>query len=503
MSARLPRGLFSANQVRELDARAISEQGIPAATLMERAGRRAFSVSERLWPTAKRIYVVCGIGNNGGDGFVVARLARLAGLEPTIVCVGDQHRLAGHTAQMFEAARSVEVPAVDWSNKPAEAPDLFVDALLGTGINRDVSGVQAQAVAWMNDAPTPVLSIDIPSGLHADTGRVCGDAVHAACTVTFIGLKLGLVTGAARAHCGQLFFDSLGVSRALRDAMTPRAETICYGDLASHLRARSRIAHKGHFGHVLIVGGNAGLAGAARLSGEAAARSGAGLISVAVHPQSAAVVGVAQPEMMVRGVGEAADLTALLARASVIAIGPGLGVDSWSEAFFATVLAHATEHDLPTVIDADGLNRLAGAYHEGDVALPTQLILTPHPGEASRLLDTSVAEVEADRYRAALNLAERYSATVILKGAGTVIASEAGMFVCTHGNPGMGSGGMGDVLTGVIAGLLAQALSPTVAAPLGVCLHASAADTVAEVGGERGLLASDLFPEIRRLVNPA
>ena len=513
MNPHLPRHLHSVAQVRQMDAQAI-ETGVPAEVLMERAGRRCFAIAERLWPEACRFAVLCGIGNNGGDGFVIARLARLAGAEVMIFLVGESARIRGAALTMFQRAQDAEVRVCQFSPtrlsrwcadgaSPA-LPALLIDALLGTGTNRDVRNDTAAAIQWINSSHIPVLAVDIPSGLDADTGRVCAHAVRARCTVTFVGMKQGLVTGAAREHCGQIFFDALDLPEILYRSLSPMASTITYDDCKGYLSRRSRVAHKGHFGHVLVVGGDKGFSGAARLAGEGAARMGAGLISVAAHPDSVIGIGSSRPELIVHSITTPKDLIARCEQASVIVLGPGLGQSAWSGELFDIVCATPC----PLVLDADALNLLATLIYTGQ-GFPQNLmgrsdcVYTPHPGEAARWLDCSVAEVEGDRYLAAQALVECSGGTVILKGAGTLIADTQGVDVCLHGNPGMASGGMGDVLSGVIAALIAQGLSVPMAARTGVCLHALAADLVSSDQGERGLLASDLFPAIRRLANPS
>ena len=513
MNFHLPRRLYSVAQVRRMDAQA-TETEVSGAVLMERAGRSCFTIAKRLWPETCRIAALCGTGNNGGDGFVIARLARLAGIEVTIFLVGKPARIRGDALTMFQRAQDAGVRICQFSparllrwcadDRSQGIPTLLIDALLGTGLNRDVLNDTAAAIQWINSSHLPVLAVDIPSGLDADTGRICAHAVHAWCTVTFIGMKQGLVTGTAREHCGQIFFDALELPEILCSSLSPMASTITYDDCKGYLSRRSRVSHKGNFGHVLVVGGDQGFSGAARLAGEGAARTGAGLVSVAAHPDSVISIGSSRPELMVHAMTTPKDLIARCERVSAIALGPGLGQSAWSSVLFD--IACATPR--PLVLDADALNLLAALIHT-DQRLPEDLmgrsdcVYTPHPGEAARWLGCSVAEIEEDRYLAAQALVERSGGTVILKGAGTLIADAKGVDVCLHGNPGMASGGMGDVLSGVIAALIAQGLPVSTAARTGVCLHALAADLASSDQGERGLLASDLFPVIRRLANPS
>jgi NAD(P)H-hydrate epimerase len=367
--------------------------------------------------------------------------------------------------------------------------------VFGTGLGRLIEGPLRTAVESINAAGSPVFALDIPSGLSADTGAILGAAVRATATVTFIGLKPGLFTGAGPEHAGRVALRDLGATPPMLGTVAPAAQRIDLPSLAHLLPPRRRDAHKGDFGHVLVVGGDQGFAGAARMAGEAAARSGCGLVTVATRPEHAALIPVARPELMARGIGTASELGPALERASVVAIGPGLGQSDWSRKLLARVL----DSHLPLVLDADALNLLAAEPARSD-----RWVLTPHPGEAARLLGASTVEIQSDRLRAASMLCERFGGVAVLKGSGTIVASHGQLpAICSDGNPGMASGGMGDVLTGVIAGLLAQRLDLVDAARLGVCLHAAAADQAAADGGERGLLAGDLMARIRCLANPA
>ncbi len=461
---------------------------------MRRAGTAAYRLLRRRWPEATRLAIVCGPGNNGGDGWVVAELAQRDGLRPTVLALGDQRAPGPDAAAARAAALAAGVPVATGGAVPAHA-QVIVDALFGIGLTREVSGEFRGAIDAINAAAAsgrPVLALDIPSGLHADTGVVLGAAVRAAATITFIGLKRGLVTGAAAGYTGRLAFDALGTPASIFDAVPACARRVQYSALKRPLPPRARAAHKGDHGHVLIVGGAPGYAGAARLAAEAALRTGAGLVSAAVHPACVAQLNAGRPEIMVHAVTDATALAPLLRRASVVAIGPGLAQLDWSTELFAAV----RDAPLPLVLDADALNLLArDPQHRDDWCL------TPHPGEAARLLGVGTRDIAADRYAAAAALNARYGGVAVLKGAGSLVSSvDGGVDVIAGGNPGMASGGMGDVLTGVVAALRAQGLALRDAASLGTALHAAAADAAA-ADGERGLLASDLFGPLRRLVN--
>jgi len=486
----LPSRLYRAEHVRAMDRFAIGQLGIPGIELMRRAGAAAFAALRRRWPKARTVSVLCGAGNNGGDGYVLARLGVEAGLDVRVYPLAPVEKLRGDALAAFEDYRQAGGPVLDFVPAGFEGAEVLVDGLLGTGLDREVEGYYAEIIRAVNRFRGGVLALDIPSGLHADTGKAMGVAVKADLTVSFIGLKQGLFTGDGPEHCGEVAFDDLQTQPAAQAGQSPSARLL--PAWTEGLPRRSGGAHKGHFGHVLVVGGAPGFSGAARLAAEATARVGAGLVSVATHPEHAAWLNVGRPELMCRGVATAAELRPLLERASVVAIGPGLGQADWGRGLFEAVL----DCGLPLVVDADALNLLALAPRKRD-----DWVLTPHPGEAARLLQTTSAAIQADRFAAVAALQERYGGTVLLKGAGTLVLGPAGLpAICALGNPGMASGGMGDVLTGVIAGLLAQGLDFTAAAEAGARLHGAAGDQAA-LGGERGLLAGDLLPCLRAWVN--
>jgi NAD(P)H-hydrate epimerase len=478
--------------VRALDEIAIKQHHITGQTLMERAGAAAFNVLGNIWPDAKRINVVCGSGNNGGDGYVIARLAHEAGLDVHTLYVGPPDQLKGDAKAAVEKLIAAGARPEKYTADKLEHSDLIVDALLGTGLDREVRGEMKNIIADINTSGIPVLSIDIPSGLNADTGRIMGSAVMANATISFIGLKQGLFTGQGQACSGKIYFNDLDVPAGIYKNIIPSALRI---DLKNQLRLlpkRTRSTHKGDFGHALIIGGDLGYAGAALMAAEAAGRVGAGLVSLATRSEHAMHISTARPEIMAHAVEQPAQLLGLLQRATVIAIGPGLGQSEWSLMLLSKVL----ETKLPIVVDADALNLLAQEPVHHD-----RWIMTPHPGEAARLLDCTSAEIQQNRFTAVQELQKRYGGVIVLKGSGTLVMGPAGkVAVCSEGNPGMATGGMGDVLTGVIAGLLAQGLNPVDAARLGVSVHAAAGDVAARTG-ERGLLATDLMPWLRQLIN--
>ena len=487
----LPELLYAPAQVRELDRRAIEEQGIPGYSLMTRAGTFAYRLIRDRWGSRKLV-VVCGAGNNAGDGYVIARLALADGISAEVIFLVEPDRLKGDAAR---AAADYGKAGGRWRPFDGDLPDnaLIVDALLGTGLDRPVSGQFADAVEAINRNTGPVMAVDVPSGLNAETGAVMGAAVRADVTATFVGMKSGLLTGRGPDLCGHVIYDSLGVPATVFDGVPVKARRITDSELRSHLEPRPRDAHKGISGHVLIVGGGEGMPGAARLAGEAALRAGAGLVSVATRPEHVAAVAAGRPELMCRGLTDSRDLAPMVERATTIAVGPGLGQTDWSREMFEAVLST----DRTLVVDADGLNLLASKP-----SARGNWILTPHPGEAARLLGQDTRAVQDDRFAAAAALVEEYDAVAVLKGAGSLVADPGGETgLCTAGNPGMAVAGMGDVLTGVIGALVAQGLDTAEAARLGVLIHARAGDEASRVG-ERGMMASDLFPWIRHHANP-
>ncbi len=490
---RLPHALYRAEQVRALDRCTIEQYGIPGAQLMERAGVAAYRLLRERWPNAGDITVLCGVGNNGGDGFVLARLAHEDGLKVRVLQLGDAGHIGGDALGMAERYTGGGGECRPFEELPRRT-DVIVDAILGTGLERDLSGGWAAAVVAANRHRAPILAIDIPSGLHSDSGRILGTAVRAQASISFIGLKQGMFTGAGPDCCGDIFFKALDVPAMIYSRETLAARRIDWHKQSSLLRPRARNAHKGDFGHVLVVGGAPGYSGAVRMAGEGALRCGAGLVSLATDPGHAVVMNLGRPELMCHGVSTAADLDPLLERADVVAVGPGLGRSDWAQGLLQRLLAT----DKPLVMDADALNLLAQRP-----AKRGNWVLTPHPGEAARLLECNTAEVQADRFAAVAELWGRFGGTLVLKGAGSLVYGDSRKppALCSDGNPGMAGGGMGDVLTGVVAGCMAQGWEAEEAACMAVCLHAAAADLAAGEGGERGLLASDLFPFIRRLVN--
>jgi NAD(P)H-hydrate epimerase len=489
--------LYTAEQVRRLDHCAIHEHGIPGMDLMERAGRRVFETARSTWPEARRWVVLCGAGNNGGDGYVVARLAREAGLGVSLLALKPADSLRGDAATAARRWQEAGGATMPWAEDSMADCDLAVDALLGTGLDREPAGDFAAAIDAINALPCPVVAVDIPSGLHADTGVVQARAVRADLTVTFIGNKRGLFTADGPDCAGTVTFTTLETPDSVRDSQQDCGILIHEDIIRDLLRPRDRNTHKGSYGWLLGVGSDLGMSGAIRLCGEAALRAGAGKVTLVTRPEQAGLVNLTCPELMVRGLDQGKALADLIYEVTAVVAGTGLGQSAWSWEMFDACM-NAT---VPMVLDADGLNLLA--QRSGSKPPSGQWILTPHPAEAGRLLGCPAAEVQQDRIAAAQELARAFDAVVVLKGCGTVVADAAGRYgVCPLGNPGMATAGSGDVLSGVLGAMLAQGLDCWHAACAGVVAHARAGDLAAGQWGERGLMASDLTHQLPAVVNP-
>jgi hydroxyethylthiazole kinase-like uncharacterized protein yjeF len=490
--------LYSAAQVRALDAHAIAH-GTSGYTLMKRAGEAALRGLRSRWPTALEIAVVAGGGNNGGDGYVLARFAQAAGLSATVLAAVAPDQLTGDARTACQDFRSSGGHIVAYSASLLAQADVIVDALLGTGLTSTVRAPLSEAIQAINACARPVLALDLPSGLNADSGAVMGVAVRADCTISFVALKTGLFLADGPEYVGRLLFDDLAVTPPEEPRFTALLERLGEGEIAQALPSRRRQANKGDFGRVLIVGGGAGMPGAVRLAGEACLRVGAGLVTIATARENLGAIATGRPELIVHGMDPPTELPKLLEAADVVAIGPGLGRSDWAHALLERTLACGKR----LVIDADALNLLAASRQTA----PPGSVLTPHPGEAARLLEISTEAVQADRMSALRALTARHpGAVVVLKGAGTLIgvthvkAPSPMPAICERGNPGMAAAGMGDVLTGAIAGILAQCRDAWLAARAGVMAHALAGDDLAR-DRERGILALELADALNRWVN--
>jgi ADP-dependent NAD(P)H-hydrate dehydratase / NAD(P)H-hydrate epimerase len=502
--------VVTAAEMRALDRWTI-EHGTPGHVLMERAGAGAARVlRERLRRPRGPAIVVCGRGNNGGDGFVVARHLRRARIPVEVWLVARPDEVKGDAARMLATwqrgrGRVHELTTADATEAFARRlgrAAVVVDALFGTGLNAPVTGLPATIIDLINASGAPVLALDLASGLSADTGMPLGTAIRATATATFGFPKVGQVIHPGVELTGLLAVVDIGIPPAAVTHIGPRVSLLEGQELGSLLRPRPRDAHKGSFGHVLVIAGSRGKTGAALLAAEGAARAGAGLVTLAVPASLQSVFEGRVRETMTAALpddgaggaelGDGQALEALLTGRDVVVCGPGLGVTPGTRALVAHLARHAA---VPLVLDADALNAVAGTDLLHLRAGPT--IVTPHPGEMARLRATRTEGVQADRLGAARELAAAAQVVVVLKGARTVVASpDGGAAISPTGNPGMASGGTGDVLAGILGGLLAQGLTPFEAATLGVFAHGAAGDAVVAHRGEAGLLAGDLLPEL-------
>ena len=487
-----PLPLFDTDALRTLETRGTALLGGDTFAPMARAGQAAWRSVLKHWPQGQRIVVVCGPGNNGGDGYVLARHAQESGRDVQVLRLQPPTTpLAQRACDEYSAVGGRIVESAD-ALRDAE---LIVDALFGIGLSRAPDAPATALIEAINAHPAPLLALDVPSGIDAVSGSAPGAAIIADRTLQLIARHRGLRTGVAMDHAGELELATLELPASLFDGIDAAALAYRHDALHGFFPLRLRDSHKGRNGHVLCIGGDAGSGGAVLLAVDAALHCGAGLASVATRAAHVPALIARRPEAMAHAVDAAGQLAPLLERADVIAIGPGVGKGVWGHALFDAVLAC----DKPRVFDADALNLLAQSPRR----LNERDVITPHPGEAGRLLGIATADVQRDRFAASKALGERYGAQVVLKGAGSIVASPGAMpAVICAGNPGMAVGGMGDLLTGCIAALLAQGFAPRDAAIAGALLHASAGDAAARVDGERGLLPSDLLPWLRRLANP-
>lgn len=481
--------------LRLLETRAIAALGGDAFELMRRAGLSAWRFALHHWPQAQRVLVLCGPGNNGGDGFVFARHALESGRAVEVLCA-DGHAAHSPLARRARADYEAAGGRVGTAGKILPACDLAVDALFGIGFNGPADAATAALFSAIDALGVDVLALDVPSGVDVAHADVDGPAVHATRTLQFIADHAGLRSGRALEYTGALALSALEIPDHVHAGIAAHARLLSptQAVLASALPPRRRNAHKGDSGHVLVVGGDHGMGGAAIIAAQAALRAGAGLVSVATRPAHVAPLLARAPEAMVHGGDDPDAWTALFAAADVCAVGPGLGHAPWGRRLLDVALGCGK----PLVLDADALNLVADAPR----ALRPSTIVTPHPGEAARLLGSTVAGVQRDRFGAVRALRDRLGCVVVLKGAGTLVASGPDLLVIGAGNPGMAVGGMGDALTGIIAALCAQGHAPAEAAALGALLHGAAGDRAAADVGVRGLLPSDLVAALRWSVNP-
>lgn len=484
--------IYSVAQIRELEKLAQEKYAFSEETLMQKAAEAALACLVKHWPFAKHIGIICGSGNNGGDGYLLAKLLFERGLDVKIWTVGSIKKLKPAALIAYESCKLLQISIEPLSCEEVLNVEVLIDALCGIGLSGNLKDSYRSAINQMNNTHLPILALDVPSGLNADSGHaeVC---VHAKATVTFLGLKLGLLTGQGLNAAGEITADNLSLPAELFTQVAPIAVKTALNQYTHYLQPRPRDWHKGNAGHVLIIGGDEGMSGAVRLAGESALRSGAGLVTIATHPKHAALLNLTRPELMCKGIDPSSDLKSLLKRADVVVIGPGLGSSSWAAKLLQLVLST----DLPLIVDADALNLIA---QEKQITRKNW-ILTPHPGEAARLLKQDIQTIQDDRIAAVQQLQTKFHGVAVLKGAGSLVASDdAPLALCTAGNPGMATAGMGDVLSGILGAFVAQGYPLADAAKLGVYVHARAGDLCLDEG-ERGMCALDLLPHVRALIN--
>lgn len=489
--------LYIADAVKQIEKRATEIGSYPLYDLMLRAGQNAWNVLRAKRPEIKRLLVIAGAGNNAGDGFILACHAQQAGVPVAIMTIKAEPVYKGDALLAYNKAKEAGIELTHFNNDQLKQADVVVDAILGTGFSGDLRPEYCSAIeainCWRTEQKGWVFSLDIPSGLDADTGVIKPIAVRSDHCISFINLKPGMVTGKAREFCESWELDDLQISNQSRDGILPTAWIDDAKHLIHSMPGRRRTSHKGDFGHLLLIGGDYGFGGAILMSAQAAGRVGVGRLTILTRDSHVAPILTQFPEAMIRSIEQAEDpmLDDILKSVDAVVIGPGLGTGDWGQHLMLRLI----EADCPILVDADGLNNLVGKNLNR-----SNWVVTPHPGEASRLLGTSVKNVEANRYESAQNIHDKLNATVVLKGAGTIIVSEGQSTVCDRGNPGMATAGMGDILSGIIGSLMAQGFALSEAARIGVALHAVAGDIAAEKG-EKGLLATDLLSPLRQLVN--
>lgn len=502
--------VVTAHTMQEIDKEAIEKQGIPGLQLMENAGRCCVDEIIAEFGLNGRCVVMAGKGNNGGDGHVIARLLGKKGWSVKVIVLADRQQITGDAAVNLD---KLQGSVISYCTAEGQLPalhmeeifqaDVIVDALLGTGLRSDINGIYLEAIDMINASGRPVVSVDIPSGIHGTTGRVLGDAVRAYITVTFAFAKLGHVLFPGAEHTGRLVVADIGIPQNIMED-APGYDFLNEDTMRPMLHRRDRQAHKGQFGHCLIIAGSTGKTGAAALAANSAVRAGSGLVTLGVAESIHSILEIKTTEAMTSPLPDSGSghltnsafpgIEKLLVGKAAVALGPGLDCRPGTYALVQNLVENVS---LPLVIDADGLNALSEDITVLNRKKTKQLILTPHPGEMSRLLGTSIPDVEAIRISVAQEFARNYGIFLVLKGARTIIASPTGIAAINgSGNPGMATAGMGDVLTGLIVSLLGQGYLAWDACRLGVFLHGFAADMVAEDKGEIGITASDVIEQL-------
>jgi hydroxyethylthiazole kinase-like uncharacterized protein yjeF len=506
--------IVTTQQIKNIDRRAIRAFGIPGMVLMENAAAAVMTAMEKFFDGLQgvRVGIICGKGNNGGDGLALARRLRISGVPVRVALLSSFGALKGEAKANLSILRKMDLEIVQNASSRSLADivgwsDVLVDALLGVGLSSPLKGRYAQAVAMINSSGRPVVAIDMPTGINADTGGVMGAAIKADLTVTMAFLKRGLVLYPGAEYAGTVRVADLGIPAEVAEKENISVSLLDRGSIQGVIGSRLSDAHKGDFGHLMVVAGSPGKAGAAIMAARGALRAGAGLVSVAtpnnIVPiiQSQVVEAMAVPSAEsiegTLGIGSEEELLKAMGKMTAVAIGPGLSTHYETVQAVRNLIKRLT---IPAVIDADGLNALVG-FLDILKRVKASMILTPHPGEMGRLLGISSDEVQRDRIEIAAAFARKYRVTVVLKGAATVVATPYGwVYVNSTGNPGMASGGTGDVLTGMIGSFLAQGYSASQAACLGVYLHGRAGDLAAEEKGEASMIAGDLIEKLPQAI---
>jgi NAD(P)H-hydrate epimerase len=505
--------LVTAGEMQEMDRQTIESYGLPGRVLMENAGLGATRILLKKFKALinKKVGIVAGRGNNGGDGFVMARYLSQKGVSVTVYLLAEKSVVKGDAAENLNILAPLNIPVIEMPDQKSFSKhktsmlhqDIWIDAILGTGLKSDVKGYFRKIIEFINSIEKPVFAVDIPSGLNADTGRPCGTCIQAHTTATFAFAKTGHLIFPGATYTGNLEIVDIGIPNYIIENVGPRQFLLTSELVRDALQKRSPEAHKGNAGHLLIIAGSTGKTGAAAMTAISAMRSGAGLVTLGIPKSLNPVLESQVLEVMTSPLPEAEggildessfnEIMDLIAGKKCLAVGPGLGTASGTKNLVIRIIQ---ECGLPIIIDADGLNNLIDNINILK-NLKHQIILTPHPGEMSRLIGRPVSFIQNDRINCARNFAKKFKVHVVLKGARTVIAHPDGkVFINPTGNPGMASGGMGDVLTGIIAGFVAQGYSPESATHAGVYLHGAAADTLQKNMSPFGFLATEVMSAI-------
>ena len=474
--------LYTSQETKKLDSLAIRSQKVPAFTLMQKASEFSFNILLNNWPNTKKVFVFCGKGNNAGDGYLISHLAKEMGLESFIIQASPSNKISGASRKAFKLALESKVKRISIAafKKQSLKDSVIVDALLGIGIKGNVRSNVSKLILEINKKSTniPVLSVDIPSGICSNTGINLGVHIQADVTATFVGRKRGCFTSTGRTASGNVVFDDLGISSLVKSQIKTNCYLLDTEKSLLKLKNRKGDAHKGDFGHVLVIGGDKGFGGAAILASKAAVFSGAGLVSLATRSIHVEAALSSCPELMVNGIESGQDVEEILAKSTVVVLGPGLGQSAWSEQMLQRTFMEARKRNLPVVLDADGLNLLTKLKLKSGI--PRKMIITPHPGEAARLVNQEVNKIQEDRFKSVTALEKKFRSVSVLKGSGSLVCYKRNgkqrIGVCEAGNPGMAKGGMGDVLAGLIGSFLSQGLSLVEATEVAVDLHSKSAD---------------------------